>query len=91
VFLPVHILPPYREGRVLHNAQRIARRAITLPSAASLKPEDQDYVIRSVREIAESAQHRITTPRQVRVRRGPAVRWVDEPASETPKRQQEAA
>jgi perosamine synthetase len=91
VFLPVHILPPYRQGRVLHNAQRLARRAITLPSAASLTPEDQDYVIRCVREIAEAAQHCITTPRQVRVRRGAAVRWTAEPAPETPKRQQEAA
>jgi len=91
VFLPVHILPPYRQPRVLHNAQRIARRAITLPSAASLTVEDQDYVIQCVREIAEAAQHRVTTPRQVRVRRGPAVRWTAEDAPETRKRQQEAA
>jgi perosamine synthetase len=69
VFLPVHTLPPYRQPIVLHNAQRIARQALTLPSAASLTAEDQDYVIECVREIAAVARHEVAPRRQVRMRR----------------------
>jgi perosamine synthetase len=73
VFLPVHTLPPYREQQVLHNAQRIARQALTLPSAASLTAEDQDYVIACVREISAVARYELSPRRQVRVRRGAAA------------------
>ncbi len=52
VFLPLHLMPPYQETRVLHHAQRIARRGLSLPSAVSLTAEDQAYVIDAVRGIA---------------------------------------
>jgi perosamine synthetase len=68
VFVPVHTLPPYREPRVLANAQRIARRALTLPSAATLSEEDQEYVIACVREIA-SAARRSSVASHARARR----------------------
>ena len=51
VFLPIHTMPPYREARVLPNAQRIARHGISLPSAASLSEQDQSYVIDCVHQI----------------------------------------
>lgn len=58
-FVPVHTLPPYREPRVLHNAQRVARRGLTLPSAASLTWDDQEYVVTCLREIAAAARRKV--------------------------------
>jgi perosamine synthetase len=57
-FLPLHIMPPYRTPRVLHTAQRIARRGISLPSGVSLTPDDQSYVIECVRDIAAGMDRR---------------------------------
>ena len=50
-------MPPYRMSRVLPNAQRIARRGISLPSATSLTLDDQAYVIDCVRDIAAGIGH----------------------------------
>jgi perosamine synthetase len=54
VFIPLHMLPPYRKASVFRHAQGIARRGLSLPSAASLTDADQDYVIECVRDLASS-------------------------------------
>ena len=53
--MPLHMLPPYREPQVFRHAQAISRRGLSLPSAASLTDEDQDYVIESVRALVGAA------------------------------------
>lgn len=63
VFLPLHMLPPYREATVLRHAQGIARRGLSLPSAASLTDEEQDYVIERVRALV-SADARVVSMRK---------------------------
>jgi perosamine synthetase len=43
-FYPVHTLPMYNTGQSLPIAEELGRRGINLPSAATLTPEQIDYV-----------------------------------------------
>ncbi|SHO47117.1 DegT/DnrJ/EryC1/StrS family aminotransferase [Anaerocolumna xylanovorans] len=52
VFYPMHIMPPYYdESVVAPNAEYIAKRGISLPSHASLKEEDVEYICNCLLEI----------------------------------------
>jgi perosamine synthetase len=48
-FTPVHLLPPYRDGTGLPQAERLWRGGITLPSAVSLTEEQVAYVVAAIR------------------------------------------
>ncbi len=80
-FVPVHTMPPYRHGRVLHHAQRLARNVLSLPSAVTLTHEDQDYVIARVRSLSAAPSRKLAARRIE----------AEDAAIETPGEQREAA
>lgn len=50
VFVPMHELPIYKQSGNFPNAEYIAARGISLPSASTLSPEDQACVINDVKK-----------------------------------------
>ncbi len=50
VFVPMHLLPPYRQDGDFKNAESLGRRGISLPSASTLGEKDQDFVIAKIEE-----------------------------------------
>jgi perosamine synthetase len=49
VFVPLHLLPPYRQADSLPVAEAIGAEGLSLPSSASLSDSEVEYVIASVR------------------------------------------
>jgi perosamine synthetase len=49
VFVPLHLLPPYRQQGSLPVAEAIGGEGISLPSSTSLSDSERDHVIASVR------------------------------------------
>lgn len=47
-FYPAHILPPYENGEVLPNAEKISEQGLTLPSYPSLLESDLNYITNSI-------------------------------------------
>lgn len=55
-FYPIHTLPPYAQGQAsLPVAERLGARGINLPSAVSLREEDQQRIAAALRHIASPA------------------------------------
>lgn len=54
VFVPMHLLPPYKQDGDFKNAEDLGRRGISLPSASTLGEQDQDFVIAKVEEFYRS-------------------------------------
>lgn len=50
VFVPMHLLPPYKETGNYPRAEFLGEKGISLPSASLLDRESQDYVIEKVKE-----------------------------------------
>ncbi len=50
VFIPMHLLPPYKQTGDFKNAEYLSNHGISLPSAPNLAPEDQNYIIEKVKE-----------------------------------------
>lgn len=48
-FIPLHLLPPYRDGSRFPVAEDIAHRGLNLPSAADLREEEIDFVCRTIK------------------------------------------
>ena len=48
-FVPLHLLPPYRQDRSLPIAEAVGSEALSLPSSTSLSDSELEYVIASVR------------------------------------------
>jgi perosamine synthetase len=53
-FVPLHLLPPYRQEGPLSVAESIGREGLSLPSGTSLTDSEQAHVIASVRRAVES-------------------------------------
>jgi len=49
VFVPLHLLPPYRQAAPLPVAEAVGGEGISLPSSTSLSDSELEYVIASVR------------------------------------------
>ena len=49
VFVPLHLLPPYRQSGPLPVAEAVGGEGISLPSSTSLSDSELEYVIASVR------------------------------------------
>jgi perosamine synthetase len=49
VFVPLHLLPPYRQADSLPVAEAIGAEGLSLPSSTSLSDSEVEYVIASVR------------------------------------------
>lgn len=49
VFVPLHLLPPYRQPGSLPVAEAVGSRGLSLPSSTSLSESEIEYVIASVR------------------------------------------
>jgi perosamine synthetase len=49
-FVPLHVLPPYRQEKSLPVAEAVGREGLSLPSSTSLSDTELEYVIASVRE-----------------------------------------
>jgi perosamine synthetase len=49
VFVPLHLLPPYRQPGALAVAEAVGSEGLSLPSSTSLSDSELDYVIGAVR------------------------------------------
>ena len=47
-FYPAHIMPPYKNGEYLPNAEKISNQGVTLPSYPSLSESDLDYITNTI-------------------------------------------
>lgn len=50
VFVPMHLLPPYKENGRYPNAELFGEKGVSLPSASTLTREDQNYIIEKIKE-----------------------------------------
>jgi perosamine synthetase len=55
VFVPVHLLPPYRQPDSLSVAEAVGAEGLSLPSSTSLSDSEVEYVIASVRSALGAA------------------------------------
>jgi perosamine synthetase len=55
VFVPVHLLPPYRQADSLPVAEAVGREGLSLPSSTVLSDAELEYVIASVRSAMRRA------------------------------------
>ena len=54
VFYPLHEMPPYQKythSENLTNSMRISYSGLSLPSAATIKDEDLEFIIKNLKEI----------------------------------------
>jgi perosamine synthetase len=50
VFVPMHMLPLYKQKGSFQNAEHLGKYGISLPSAPSMSKNEQDYVIEKIKE-----------------------------------------
>lgn len=53
LFTPVHLLPPYRDGTSLRQAEQLWRRGVSLPSSVCLTREQVEYIAAAVRRAGQ--------------------------------------
>jgi perosamine synthetase len=58
-FFPIHVMPPYATGLRLPVTEAIAATSLSLPSSVTLTPEDQEFVIAALQDIAGVAVNRL--------------------------------